>query len=124
MPQSTDSPSCTRLKAGVASVVLLLCVPLPSAAFKIGFPPGTPSNHEAITAEAILDTMPGADPKMVQNIKSGNYNTDLAHFYDSRFHFDNSMARTVNIGGSTNGGFEAGFSLLHGDAVNTGTLQQ
>lgn len=112
------------VKRALATAVLLLCAPLPSSAFKIGFPPSTPPNHEAITAEAILDTMPSADPKMVQNIKSGNYNTDLAHFFDSRFHFDNSMARTVNIGGSSNGGFEAGFALLHGDGVNPGTLQQ
>lgn len=112
-------------KGALATAIVLLCAPLPSAAFKIGFPPGTPPNHEAITAEAILDTMPSADPKFVQNIKSGNYNTDLAHFFDSRFHFDNSMARFGGgLGGSSNGGFEAGFALLHGDGVNAGTLQQ
>lgn len=114
-----------RLKATIASIALLLCVPLPSSAFKIGFPPGTPPNHEAITAEAILDDMPGADPQMVHNITAGNYNTDLAHFLDSRFHFDNSMVRFGGgLGGSSNGGFEAGFALLHGDGVNPGTLQQ
>jgi hypothetical protein len=115
MRQVTESARSTlpRLKVVAAGVVLLLCVSMPSAAFKIGFPPGAPPNHEDITADAIREVMPSVDPKLVINIQGGNYNTDLAHQLDARFHFDRSIAGPVS-----NGGFEVGFNLLHGDPLH------
>ena len=79
---------------------LLALAPTVALAFKVI----SPANHENITMNAIRSVMPGADPMMINNIQQGVINTDLTHFSETEFHFDNSTAN--------NGGFDNGFAAI------------
>jgi hypothetical protein len=63
--------------------------------------------HEEITERAIGQVTPSANPRMIQNIKIGNQNTDFTHQFDAQYHFDSS---TVG-----NGGFRVGFNRIQED---------
>ncbi|HEY2675792.1 MAG TPA: HET-C-related protein [Steroidobacteraceae bacterium] len=95
----------------VAAFVLAVCGVLPTAlhAFKVRALPSWPANHENITASAIASVMAAPDPLLIRNIQQGVINTDLTHFNENEYHFDNSTV--------ANGGFANGFDVLAGMAL-------
>lgn len=104
-------PKYAVVGAGVLALASLAALlPTSLLAFKIASSvTGAPPNHENITASAIRSAMSAPDPLFIRNVQQGVINTDLTHFSENEYHFDNSTA--INVG------FANGFDVLSGMAL-------
>ena len=104
-------PKYAVVGAGVLALAALAALlPTHLLAFKIASSvTGAPPNHENITASAIRAAMSAPDPLFIRNVQQGVINTDLTHFSENEYHFDNSTA--INVG------FANGFDVLSGMAL-------